>query len=53
MKADMQKPRIVFMGAGAMGSYIGGRIAQGVMDDLAENLHQFVGLLNQWRELGG
>jgi 2-dehydropantoate 2-reductase len=41
MKADMQKPRIVFMGAGAMGSYIGGRIAQAGHD---------VTLVDGWRE---
>ena len=29
----------------------GGGIAQGVMDDLAENLHQFIRFLNQRLEL--
>lgn len=41
MNADAQKPRIVFVGAGAMGSYIGGRIAQAGYD---------VTLVDGWRE---
>lgn len=41
MKAEAHKPRIVFMGAGAMGSYIGGRIAQAGHD---------VTLVDGWRE---
>src|SRR5579862_3487885 len=39
--ADAQKPRIVFVGAGAMGSYIGGRLAQAGHD---------VTLVDGWRE---
>ena len=41
ISADMQKPRIVFVGAGAMGSYIGGRMAQAGYD---------VTLIDGWRE---
>lgn len=41
MKDDVQKPRIAFVGAGAMGSYIGGRIAQAGYD---------VTLIDGWRE---
>ena len=41
MNPDTRKPRIVFVGAGAMGSYIGGRIAQAGHD---------VTLLDGWRE---
>ena len=41
MKVDGRKPRIVFIGAGAMGAYIGGRVAQAGHD---------VTLVDGWRE---
>jgi 2-dehydropantoate 2-reductase len=41
MNAGVRQPRIVFIGAGAMGSYIGGRIAQAGHD---------VTLVDGWRE---
>ena len=31
----------------------GGGIAKGVVDNLAEYPHEFVGLLHHWREVGG